>query len=106
VVLLSGVTGSGKTRVYTELIQRTVREGGQALYLLPEFALTTQIISRLQKVFGDEVIVYDSKINSQERVEVWKAAQEGKAVVLAARSGTFFALQKPAARSLGGRVYA
>ncbi|MFM7401349.1 MAG: primosomal protein N', partial [Bacteroidota bacterium] len=89
VVLLSGVTGSGKTRVYTELIQRTVREGGQALYLLPEIALTTQIISRLQKVFGDEVIVYHSKINSQERVEVWKAAQEGKAVILAARSGLF-----------------
>ncbi|MFM8371123.1 MAG: primosomal protein N' [Bacteroidota bacterium] len=89
VVLLSGVTGSGKTRVYTELIQRTVREGGQALYLLPEIALTTQIISRLQKVFGDEVIVYHSKINSQERVEVWKAAQEGKAVILAVRSGLF-----------------
>ncbi len=89
VVLLSGVTGSGKTRVYTELIQRTISKGGQVLYLLPEIALTTQIISRLQKVFGDEVIVYHSRINSQERVEVWKAAQEGKAVILAARSGLF-----------------
>ena len=89
VVLLSGVTGSGKTRVYVELIQRAVREGGQALYLLPEIALTTQIISRLQKVFGDDVIVYHSKINSQERVEVWKAAQAGKSVILAARSGLF-----------------
>jgi primosomal protein N' (replication factor Y) len=89
VVLLSGVTGSGKTRVYVELIQQAVREGGQALYLLPEIALTTQIISRLQKVFGDDVIVYHSKINSQERVEVWKAAQAGKSVILAARSGLF-----------------
>ncbi|MCE2822081.1 MAG: primosomal protein N' [Saprospiraceae bacterium] len=89
VVLLSGVTGSGKTRVYVELIQRAVREGGQALYLLPEIALTTQIISRLQKVFGDDVVVYHSKINSQERVEVWKAAQAGKPVILAARSGLF-----------------
>ena len=89
VVLLSGVTGSVKTRVYVELIQQAVREGGQALYLLPEIALTTQIISRLQKVFGDDVIVYHSKINSQERVEVWKAAQAGKSVILAARSGLF-----------------
>lgn len=102
VVLLSGVTGSGKTRVYSELIQQTVRNGGQALYLLPEIALTTQMISRLQKVFGDQVIVYHSKINSQERVEVWKAAQEGKAVILAARSGLFSAFQE-SGTDCGGR---
>ncbi len=89
VALLYGVTGSGKTRVYVELIREVMQRGGQVLYLLPEIALTTQIINRLQKVFGSEVSVYHSKINSQERVEVWKSAASGKPIVLAARSGLF-----------------
>ena len=89
VALLYGVTGSGKTRVYVELIREVMQRGGQVLYLLPEIALTTQIINRLQKVFGNEVSVYHSKINTQERVEVWKAAASGKPIVLAARSGLF-----------------
>jgi len=89
VALLYGVTGSGKTRVYVELIREVMQRGGQVLYLLPEIALTTQIISRLQKVFGEDVSVYHSKINTQERVEVWKAAASGKSVILAARSGLF-----------------
>lgn len=89
VALLYGVTGSGKTRVYIELIREVMQRGGQVLYLLPEIALTTQIINRLQKVFGNEVSVYHSKINTQERVEVWKAAASGKPIVLAARSGLF-----------------
>jgi primosomal protein N' (replication factor Y) len=89
VVLLYGVTGSGKTRVYVEMIRDVMRKGGQVLYLLPEIALTTQIIHRLQKVFGDEVSVYHSKVNTHERVEVWKAASSGKPVILAARSGLF-----------------
>lgn len=93
VVLLYGVTGSGKTRVYVEMIRDVMRQGGQVLYLLPEIALTTQIISRLQKVFGDEVSVYHSKVNTHERVEVWKAASSGKAVILAARSGLFLPFQ-------------
>lgn len=89
VVLLHGVTGSGKTRLYTELIQEVIRDGGQVLYLLPEIALTTQIIGRLQQVFGSEVAVYHSKINYQERVEIWRAATSGKPVILSARSGLF-----------------
>ncbi|HOY08365.1 MAG TPA: primosomal protein N' [Saprospiraceae bacterium] len=93
VVLLYGVTGSGKTRVYVEMIRDVMRQGGQVLYLLPEIALTTQIIHRLQKVFGNEVSVYHSKVNTQERVEVWKAAVSGKPVILAARSGLFLPFQ-------------
>ncbi len=88
-VLLRGVTGSGKTRVYVELIKKTMAEGGQVLYLLPEIGLTTQIVGRLQLVFGKDIAVYHSKINNNERVEVWRAAMAGKPVVLAARSGVF-----------------
>ncbi len=93
VALLYGVTGSGKTRVYVELMREVIKKGGQVLYLLPEIALTTQIINRLQKVFGNEVAVYHSKINTQERVEVWKSAAAGKPVILAARSGLFLPFQ-------------
>jgi primosomal protein N' (replication factor Y) len=93
VALLYGVTGSGKTRVYVELMREVMKRGGQVLYLLPEIALTTQIISRLQKVFGNEVAVYHSKINTQERVEVWKSAAAGKPIILAARSGLFLPFQ-------------
>jgi len=93
VVLLYGVTGSGKTRVYVELMREVMKQGGQVLYLLPEIALTTQIINRLQKVFGNEVAVYHSKINTQERVEVWKSAAAGKPIILAARSGLFLPFQ-------------
>ncbi|MFN0214729.1 MAG: primosomal protein N' [Saprospiraceae bacterium] len=93
VVLLYGVTGSGKTRVYVELMREVIKQGGQVLYLLPEIALTTQIVNRLQKIFGNEVAVYHSKINTQERVEVWKSAAAGKPVILAARSGLFLPFQ-------------
>ncbi len=88
-VLLHGVTGSGKTRVYIELMQEVIKNGGQVLYLLPEIALTTQIIQRLQRVFGSDVAVYHSRVNTNERVEVWRAALEGKPVILGARSGLF-----------------
>ncbi|MEZ4925181.1 MAG: primosomal protein N' [Saprospiraceae bacterium] len=94
VVLLHGVTGSGKTRVYLELIKKVMEEGGQVLYLLPEIALTSQMISRLQKTLGNEIAVYHSKINTNERVEVWKAAFSGKPVMLAARSGLFLPFTK------------
>lgn len=87
--LLHGVTGSGKTRLYVELIQETIRQGKQALYLLPEIALTTQIIDRLQKVFGDQIAVYHSRLNNNERVEVWRSVLEGKPVVLGPRSSLF-----------------
>lgn len=71
-VLLQGVTSSGKTEVYIKLMQEAIAQGKQVLYLLPEIALTTQIIHRLQKVFGNQVGVYHSKFNESERVEVWK----------------------------------
>jgi primosomal protein N' (replication factor Y) len=89
VALLYGITGSGKTRVYIELIREIMRLGGQVLYLLPEIALTAQITHRLQRVFGSDLAVYHSKINHNERAEVWKSASAGKPLILAARSGLF-----------------
>ncbi|MES2140296.1 MAG: primosomal protein N' [Bacteroidota bacterium] len=71
VVLLHGVTSSGKTEIYVKLIEQAIAKGEQVLYLLPEIALTTQIINRLRKYFGDSVGVYHSKFNGNERVEVW-----------------------------------
>jgi primosomal protein N' (replication factor Y) (superfamily II helicase) len=94
VVLLHGVTGSGKTRVYVELMQAAIARGEQVLYLLPEIALTTQIISRLHKVFGDDVVIYHSKCSDAERVELWRKALEGKPIMLAARSGLFLPFSK------------
>jgi primosomal protein N' (replication factor Y) len=72
VVLLHGVTSSGKTEIYTHLIEETIKKGKQVLYLLPEIALTTQMIHRLRKHFGNAVGVYHSRFNSNERVEIWK----------------------------------
>lgn len=71
VVLLHGVTSSGKTEIYVKLIEQAIAKGKQVLYLLPEIALTAQIINRLQKYFGDVVGVYHSKFNENERVEIW-----------------------------------
>lgn len=71
VTLLHGVTSSGKTEIYIHLIEEQLKLGKQVLYLLPEIALTTQIIRRLQNVFGDQVGVYHSKFNNAERVEIW-----------------------------------
>ena len=88
-VLLDGVTGSGKTRVYMELIQEYLQLGKQVLYLLPEIALTTQIVARLRRAFGDRVLVYHSRLNDQERVEVWNRVRAGHALVLGARSALF-----------------
>lgn len=88
-LLLHGVTGSGKTRVYQEYIARTIANGGQVLYLLPEIGLTTQMINRLTGHFGDDVYVFHSKLNQHERVEVWNSVYNNKPVILAARSGIF-----------------
>ncbi len=71
VVLLHGVTSGGKTELYINLIKETIAEGKQVLYLLPEIALTTQIISRLKKYFGNEVGIYHSRYSKNERAEVW-----------------------------------
>lgn len=72
-VLLHGVTSSGKTEIYIKLIEQVISRGQQVLYLLPEIALTTQIINRLRKCFGDTVGVYHSKFNENERVEIWNS---------------------------------
>lgn len=71
-VLLHGVTGSGKTEIYIKLINEVLKEGKQVLYLLPEIALTSQIVNRLRKYFGDKVGVYHSRFNEYERVEIWE----------------------------------
>lgn len=71
VVLLHGVTASGKTEIYVKLIENVLKEGKQVLYLLPEIALTTQLVQRLQSYFGEQVAVFHSRYSSQERVEVW-----------------------------------
>lgn len=93
VVLLHGVTSSGKTELYIKLIQDVIREGKQVLYLLPEIALTTQIILRLKKYFGEKVGVYHSRFNENEKVEIWqqvmrKCEDQGPRyqVILGARS--------------------
>lgn len=93
-VLLHGVTGSGKTRVYIELMQEAIDRGEQVLYLLPEIALTTQIVSRVEKIFGDQIAVYHSRLNNNERVELWNQVLKGKPAVLGARSALFLPFQK------------
>jgi primosomal protein N' (replication factor Y) (superfamily II helicase) len=88
-ILVHGVTGSGKTRVYTELIQKTIEQGGQILYLLPEIGLTSQSSRRLQKIFGDSIRVYHSKFSNAEQVELWHQVFNGKPIILGARSALF-----------------
>ncbi|MBS1525270.1 MAG: primosomal protein N' [Bacteroidetes bacterium] len=90
VVLLHGVTSSGKTQVYIRLIEEVISSGKQVLYLLPEIALTTHIIERLRQYFGSSIGVYHSKFNDNERVEVWqKVLNHDYKVVLGARSSVF-----------------
>jgi len=92
VTLLHGVTSSGKTEVYVRLISDCIASGKQMLYLLPEIALTTQLIARLQEYFGEQVAVFHSKYSVHERVEVWNNVLEGKhkaQIVIGARSSLF-----------------
>ncbi len=90
VALLQGVTGSGKTEIYIELIQKVLASGSQVLFLLPEIALTTQIVSRLRKVFGSSMGVYHSKFSDNERVEVWQGIITGRfSFVVGVRSAIF-----------------
>lgn len=90
IVLLHGITGSGKTEVYIDLIQQALSSGSQVLYLLPEIALTTQIVVRLQRVFGDKMGIYHSKFSDNERVEVWKGVVSGQyQFVVGVRSSVF-----------------
>ncbi|QRR03227.1 replication restart helicase PriA [Dyadobacter sandarakinus] len=90
VVLLHGITGSGKTEVYIEMIRQVLASGSQVLFLLPEIALTAQIVVRLRKVFGDVMGIYHSKFSDNERVEVWKGILDGKfQFVVGVRSAIF-----------------
>lgn len=95
VCLLHGVTSSGKTEVYIKLIQQELDQGKQVLYLLPEIALTTQIINRLRKYFGNKVGVYHSRYNENERVEVWNNVLQSEVkktnyqIILGPRSALF-----------------
>jgi primosomal protein N' (replication factor Y) (superfamily II helicase) len=98
VVLLHGLTSSGKTEIYIHLIQEAVASGNQVLYLLPEIALTSQIVTRLKKVFGDMVGIYHSRFSDAERVEVYRkmAGDEKKRykVILGVRSAIFLPFDK------------
>ncbi len=105
VVLLHGVTSSGKTEIYIRLIHEAISRGEQVLYLLPEIALTAQIINRLQKHFGDSAGIYHSRFNPMERTEVWNNLLKGGIrsgdemitydLVLGPRSAMFLPFQKP-----------
>jgi len=97
VTLLHGVTASGKTEIYIKLIERIIETGKQVLYLLPEIALTTQLVSRLTAYFGNQVAVFHSKYNNNERVEVWQqvlAGSEKAQIVIGARSALFLPFSK------------
>ncbi len=96
VCLLHGVTSSGKTEIYIKLIERFLEQEKQVLYLLPEIALTTQLVARLTAYFGNQVAVFHSKYNNNERIEVWNAVLQNSAkaqVVIGARSALFLPFQ-------------
>lgn len=94
--LLHGVTSSGKTEIYIHLISKVLQLGNQALFLVPEIALTTQLTYRLQKVFGERVLIYHSKFSDNERVDIWKKLlnEDEPCVVIGARSSLFLPFNK------------
>mgnify|MGYP006122631437 FL=1 len=97
ITLLQGVTSSGKTEIYVQLIDYAIKQGKQVLYMLPEIALTTQLISRLQNYFGEKISVYHSKYSISERVEVWNNVLDHKAkaqIIIGARSSLFLPFTK------------
>ena len=96
VVLLHGVTSSGKTEIYIHLIEKAIAAGKQVLYLLPEIALTVQMTERLQRVFGSELGIYHSKYSDAERVEIWQKQLSDKPynIILGARSAVFLPFQR------------
>ncbi|MCF6307684.1 MAG: primosomal protein N' [Flavobacteriaceae bacterium] len=92
VCLLHGVTSSGKTEIYVQLIEEAISQGKQVLYMLPEIALTTQLITRLQEYFGEKITVFHSRFSVNERVEVWRNVLENKPkaqLIIGARSSLF-----------------
>ena len=96
VTLLHGVTASGKTEIYIHLIQREIDRHRQVLYLLPEIALTVQIMERLHRIFGDRMGIYHSKYSDAERVEIWQKQLSGHPydIILGARSAVFLPFQR------------
>ena len=96
VTLLHGVTSSGKTEIYIHLIQQALERKEQVLYLLPEIALTVQIMQRLQRIFGNRLGIYHSKYSDAERVEIWQKqlSKNPYDVILGARSAVFLPFQK------------
>lgn len=96
VCLLHGVTSSGKTEIYVHLIEEQLKRGEQTLYLVPEIALTTQLTSRLQAVFGDKLGIYHSKINDNERTEIWQKmlSDSPYEIVIGVRSSLFVPFQR------------
>lgn len=92
VCLLYGVTGSGKTEIYTHLIQKVLQQGRQVLYLVPEIALTTQLINRLEFFFGEQIAVFHSRYSMNERIEAWQNILQNKKkaqLIVGARSALF-----------------
>ncbi len=96
VTLLHGVTGSGKTEIYIHLIRQSIERKEQVLYLLPEIALTVQMMQRLQRVFGNKLGIYHSKYSDAERVEIWQKqlSKNPYDVILGARSAVFLPFQR------------
>lgn len=96
ITLLHGVTSSGKTQIYMHLINDALKRGTQALYLVPEIALTTQLTQRLRQVFGDKLLIYHSKFSDNERVDIWKRllSTNEPCVVIGVRSAVFLPFSK------------
>lgn len=88
-ILLQGVTGSGKTRIYVELIKEQLAQGRQVLFLVPEITLTTQLVSRMEVIFGENLLTYHSRMSSDARVEVWQRSRTEPVLILGARSSLF-----------------
>ena len=96
VVLLHGITGSGKTNLYIRMMEETIAAEKQVLYLLPEIALTTQIVERLRSRFGNKIGIYHSRFNQQERVEIWNKLLRGEyQIILGARWAIFLPFENP-----------
>ncbi|MBK9984286.1 MAG: primosomal protein N' [Saprospiraceae bacterium] len=93
VVLLHGVTGSGKTIIYTKLIEEVIKDGGQVLYLVPEIGLSVQIMNRLIKKFGNQITISHSRLSEHERVDLWNQVKEGIPIIAGVRSSIFLPFQ-------------
>ncbi|HEY3385705.1 MAG TPA: primosomal protein N', partial [Saprospiraceae bacterium] len=93
VVLLHGVTGSGKTIIYTDIIKEVITAGGQVLYLVPEIGMSVQLLGRFKKIFGSQITVSHSRLNENERVDVWNLVMKGIPVVAGVRSSIFLPFQ-------------